>query len=58
MSLTLPALLDAEEIILHIAGAEKRAVLERALADGPPEEMPVRFILRQQSVPVTVYWAA
>ncbi len=58
ISLTLPALLDAREIILHITGPEKKAVLKRALAAGPPEEMPVRFILRQQTVPVAVYWAA
>ncbi len=58
ISLTLPALLDTREIIFHLTGLEKKAVLERALADGPPEEMPVRFILRQQAVPVAVYWAA
>jgi 6-phosphogluconolactonase len=58
MTLTLPAILTAEEIILHITGPEKKAVLDKALADGPPEAMPIRFILRQQAVPVTVYWAA
>jgi 6-phosphogluconolactonase len=58
ISLTLPALLDAREIILHIAGPDKKAALERALAAGPPEEMPIRFILRQQAVPVLVCWAA
>lgn len=58
ISLTLPVLLDAREIILHITGPEKKAVLERALADGPPEDMPVRFLLHQQTVPVSVYWAA
>lgn len=58
ISLTLPALLAAREIILHLAGPEKKAVLEQALAAGPPEEMPIRFLLRQQTVPVRVYWAA
>ncbi len=58
ISLTLPALLDTREIILHIAGPEQKAVLERALAAGPPEDMPVRFILRQQTAPVAVYWSA
>jgi 6-phosphogluconolactonase len=57
ISLTLPALLDTREIILHITGPEKKAVLERALAAGPPEEMPIRFILRQQTAPLAVYWA-
>ncbi len=57
MTLTLPAILDAGEIILHISGQEKKAVLEQAEAAGPPEKMPVRFVLRQQKTPVTVYWA-
>jgi 6-phosphogluconolactonase len=57
MSLTLPAILETRKLILHITGQDKKAVLERALAAGPPEEMPIRFILRQQTVPVAVYWA-
>lgn len=57
MTLTLPTLLKAQEIILHIAGLDKKAVLTKALTDGPPEEMPIRFILRQETVQVTVYWA-
>ncbi len=58
ITLTLPAILSAQEIILHITGPEKKAVLDKALAEGPPEAMPIRFILRQQAVPVTVCWAA
>jgi 6-phosphogluconolactonase len=57
MSLTLPAILNAQEIILHITGEEKKAVLAKALTEGPPEEMPIRFILHQKKVPVTIYWA-
>ncbi|MCI5145393.1 MAG: 6-phosphogluconolactonase [Candidatus Electrothrix sp. AR3] len=57
MSLTLPAILDAEEIILHLTGQEKKAVLEQAQNVGPSEIMPIRFILRQQITPVTVCWA-
>ena len=58
MSLTLPAILAAEELILHITGQEKKDVLEKAENPGPSEAMPIRFILRQQSTPVTVFWAA
>lgn len=57
MTLTLPALLDAQEIILHITGSGKKAVLAKARAKGKAEEMPIRFVLRQQQRPVTVYWA-
>jgi 6-phosphogluconolactonase len=58
MTLTLPTLLDADEIILHIHGREKKAVLAKAQEEGLAEDMPIRFILRQQQTPVAVYWAA
>jgi 6-phosphogluconolactonase len=57
VSLTLPTLTDAAEIILAFSGAAKRAVFERARADGPVEELPVRAILRQGRAPVDVYWS-
>lgn len=57
MTLTLPAILNAKEIFIHITGAEKKEALTKAEQDGPIEEFPVRFILRQTQTPVTVYWA-
>jgi len=57
MTLTLPAILDARQIFLHITGQDKKNVLQQAQADGAIEEMPIRFILRQQTTPVSVYWA-
>jgi len=57
MTLTLPTILEAEQIFLHITGPEKQEVLEQAMAEGSSEEMPIRFILRQQRTPVSVYWA-
>ncbi|MFA7381847.1 MAG: 6-phosphogluconolactonase [Desulfurivibrionaceae bacterium] len=57
MTLTLPALLQSRRIILHLAGPGKRAVYEKALADGPVTEMPIRAVLRQTAAPVTVFWA-
>ncbi len=57
MSLTLPVILSAKNLFLHIVGSEKMQVLEKALADGPPEEMPIRFVLRNKEKPVNVYWA-
>ena len=55
MTLTLPALLNAREIIVHISGEEKRKVYEKAIPEVPLEEMSVRFVLRQENVPVMVY---
>lgn len=57
MTLTLPAILDAGRIFLHITGPKKQAVLNKAMEEGPPEDMPIRFILRQQITPVSIYWA-
>ena len=57
MSLTLPVILDSRQLFLHIVGQEKKDVLNKALTDGPFEEMPIRYVLKQQSTPISVYWA-
>lgn len=57
LSLSLHALLNSRDLVLMISGADKRAILERALGDGPVEELPVRAILRQTGVPVSIFWA-
>lgn len=57
MSMTLRTLLDSTEIILHITGASKKSTLEKALEDGEPEDMPIRYILKQEKTPVHIYWA-
>jgi 6-phosphogluconolactonase len=57
VSLTLPSLLDAHEVNLLFFGDAKRAVYEQSLAQGPVEQYPVRALVRQQRVPVNVYWA-
>jgi 6-phosphogluconolactonase len=57
MSLNLSALLDARRIGLLIVGDGKWAAYQRAAASGPVADMPVRALLRQQQVPVSVYWA-
>ncbi len=55
LTFTLPALLEASLLCLHIEGQEKRSVLNAALEPGPTEAMPVRAILRS-SKPTTLYW--
>ena len=57
MTLTLPALLNSRLIFVHIVGEKKRQVYEKAIAGESPEEMPIRAILGQKKVPVTVWWA-
>ncbi|WP_343210806.1 6-phosphogluconolactonase [Ancylobacter lacus] len=55
ITLTLPVLLAADLLVLHIEGEAKRAVLEKALEDGPAEEMPIRAVLRSARPP-QVFW--
>jgi 6-phosphogluconolactonase len=57
VTLTLSRLLKTDALYLHIEGEEKAKVLEMALAEGPVEEMPIRAILRQDQVPLNVYWS-
>ena len=57
ITLTLPVLLNSREIFLLLIGDEKLDVLKQAMSSGPSEQMPIRYILRQESVPVTVFWA-
>jgi 6-phosphogluconolactonase len=56
VTLTLPHLLSARLLYLHIEGEEKVETLEKALAEGPVEDMPVRAILRQTQTPLTIFW--
>jgi 6-phosphogluconolactonase len=56
VTLVLKKLLKTRSLYLHIEGEEKAAVLDKALADGPVEDMPIRAVLRQDEKPLTIYW--
>jgi 6-phosphogluconolactonase len=53
ITLTLPAVINSGEIIVHIVGAGKREVLESATDAG----YPIASILQQTTTPVTIWWA-
>lgn len=55
LTFTLPVLEASGRLALHIEGADKKKVLDKALTDGPQEDMPVRAILRS-ATPMTLYW--
>ena len=57
VTLTLGRLLASEAIYLHIEGEDKLATLDRALGEGDRDEMPVRAVLRQGVVPLTIFWS-
>ncbi len=55
VTLTLPVLLAADRLALHIEGPGKRDVLETALGGEDILAMPVRSILRSDA-PLTTFW--
>jgi 6-phosphogluconolactonase len=57
ITLTLRALLCSRVLILPLNGAAKRATYMHALLDGPTEALPIRAILRQDRVPVEVWYS-
>ncbi|GAB5462933.1 MAG: hypothetical protein HoeaKO_30240 [Hoeflea alexandrii] len=57
LTLTLPRIVEAGLLVLHIEGEQKKAVLAKALGAGPEAEMPVRAVLRHAKTPVEIYWA-
>lgn len=56
VTFTLPRLLQTRVLYLHIEGEEKAQVLDKALETGPVETMPVRAVLSQSHIPVSLYW--
>lgn len=53
ITLTLPAVLDSREIIVHITGEDKRSILEAAEQAGHP----VAAVTSQRQTPVSIWWA-
>jgi 6-phosphogluconolactonase len=58
VSMNLAMLLDARWIALHVQGEGKRALLARVQQGASALALPIAAVLRQQAVPVHVYWAA
>jgi len=57
MTMTMSGLLNSKHIFLLIMGEEKLLTLKRAMSSTDQVSMPVRAVLQQRSVPVSVYWA-
>lgn len=49
------ALRQASSAFLHFEGAAKATTIRDALAPGPVQDLPVRRLLRQNQVPITVF---
>jgi 6-phosphogluconolactonase len=58
VTLTAPALTAARAIMIVIAGAEKRRVLEQAIKEGPLSSAPIGRVLAAIDAPVDIFWSA
>lgn len=57
LSLSLSALLQSRDIALLVSGEAKARLLAEALGGGPVADLPVRAVLRQTAVPVSIFWS-
>lgn len=55
LSFTLPDILQADLICLHLEGQGKLDTLRKAQGEGATADMPIRAVLRARK-PVTLYW--
>ena len=56
ITLTLPVVVEARALYLHIEGEEKAAVLAEALGTGEISALPIRAVLRHSGVDLRVFW--
>jgi 6-phosphogluconolactonase len=57
VTLTRAAILSARTILITITGAEKRALLEQAIADGQSSKLPIGRVLAEAEQPIDIHWA-
>ena len=58
VTLTAPALASARAIMIVIAGAEKRRLLEQAIKEGPLSAAPIGRLLAAVETPIDIFWSA
>jgi 6-phosphogluconolactonase len=55
LTFSLPKLVEARNLALHIEGTDKKETLDKALGEGPL--MPIRAVFDAARVPIAIYWA-
>jgi 6-phosphogluconolactonase len=56
VTLTRSAILSARTVTITITGAEKRAILEQAIADGHSSKLPIGRVLAEAEQPIDIHW--
>ncbi|MGV8938462.1 MAG: 6-phosphogluconolactonase [Allorhizobium sp.] len=57
LTFSFPSLEDARLLVLHIEGAEKMAVLQKAQSGDDENQMPIRAVLNRAKSKTEIYWA-
>ena len=57
VTLSRPAILSARSVLITASGAEKRAVVERALRDGALSGTPIGRVLADARAPIDIRWS-
>jgi 6-phosphogluconolactonase len=58
VTLTAPALTGARAIMIVLAGAEKKRVLEEAIREGPLSAKPIGRLLATIDSPIDIFWSS
>ncbi|WP_324749863.1 6-phosphogluconolactonase [Sphingomonas sp. LY54] len=58
VTLTAAALSSARAVMIVVTGAEKRAVLEQAIEEGPLSSKPIGRVLAEIDAAVDIFWSA
>jgi 6-phosphogluconolactonase len=56
VTLTRSAILSARTVLITITGAEKRELLEGAIADGQSSRLPIGRVLAEAEQPIDIHW--
>ena len=56
VTLTRASILASRTILITVTGAEKRAVLEQAIADGQSSKLPIGRVLAEVDQPIDIHW--
>lgn len=56
VTLSKAAIASARTVLLVLAGDAKKAVLEKAIEDGPLSDVPIGRVLAELTVPIDIHW--
>ena len=57
VTLTKRAILSARAILITVAGAKKKAVLEAAIEEGAKSSYPIGRVLADAEQPIDIHWS-